>query len=113
MQDRTLPQATLRPVDEEGQRIAIGAASRRSVALTFGKKFQYWSTQPCWVLIGDVTVVATIPAGAPVASGGSFPIPAGAVFEYEAQGSDDAYIAVIQEPNFTDAGWLFIGRAQT
>lgn len=58
-------------------------------------------------------MTAVVPGGAPVASAGSFPIPAGAVYEYEAQGSDDSFIAVIQEPNFTDAGWLFIGRAET
>jgi len=113
MQDRVLPQAVFRPVDDEGQRITIGAASQRSTALTHWKKFQIWATKVCWIKIGGSSVTAVLPSGSPVATGGSFPLAPGAIYEHEPQGSSDDQVAVIEDPNFTDAGYLFIGRAET
>jgi len=113
MQNRTLPQYIFRPVDDEGQRIDIDTTSNRSQAMAFRKKHQIWATKPCWIKVGDGTVVAVGPSGTPVAVGGSFPLSPGAVYEYEPKGSNDAYVAVIEDTNYTaDDGWLFIGRAE-
>jgi hypothetical protein len=115
MQDRIQPQSIFRPVDDEGQRIPIGAVSITSEALTTWKKHHVWASKPCWICVGNAAVVAVAAAGGPPAIGGTaIPLSAGGVYEYEPKGTNDRYIAVIQDPNYDDVdGWLFIARAET
>ena len=107
MQNRTLPQTIFRPTENNGQRLAIGAASVRSAALELHKPYQIVATKICWVLVGGAAVVA-VAGGA----NASFPLSAGGAYEYIPTGTNDRFVAVIEDPNFADAGnFLFIGEA--
>lgn len=114
MQDRALQQIPLVPANNGGGRITIGAASLRTSQLTPGQTYQFWATKVCWVLVGGAAVAAVEAANVYVAGGvdqGSFPISAGAVYEITVTGTNDGYIAVIEDSNYTDAGYFYWGRA--
>lgn len=113
MQDRTELHVILRPQAGEGQRVAIGAASARSAAMDIGKEHQIWASKACWLRTGDNAVDAVQPAGGPPEVDGDFPIPAGGVYTYTPTGSDDQYIAVIEDASVNGiTGYLFIGRSE-
>lgn len=105
MQDRADIQNFLRPLDGEGQRLAIGGASVRSTALTLHREHHYFATKFCWIAIGDNTVTATQVT--------SFPLSAGAVYTHIARSEDEQYIAVIEDASTAGTdGYLAIGQAE-
>jgi hypothetical protein len=105
MQDRVNVQNIFRPQDGEGQRIAIGAVSAISVALTVGKEHQFFVTKMCWINIGDNAVVATANV--------DFPISAGSVYRYTPRGANDQFIAVVEDALVNGVvGVLAIGQSE-
>jgi hypothetical protein len=105
MQDRSERQIIFRPQEDAGQRIAIGGASVRSAALPFGKYVQFWASKACWIAIGDNAVIATQAI--------DVPLPAGGVFEYRATGSEDQFIAVVEDAaEAAVTGFFFIGQVE-
>ncbi len=92
------------PVDGEGQVIAIGAVSVRSLQLTGNKAHWLWSTKICHISAGNNAVVAV--------QGTSFPFPAGAVAEI-IPSSVSGYIAVIEAVESAGTtGNLYIGQSE-
>jgi len=115
MQDRALQQIPLVPSDNGGGRITIANLSRvMTTALTPNQTYHFWATKVCWVRIGATGVVAVEAAnadGAGVVNEGSFPISAGVVYEIEVTGASDGFLAVVEDSNYTDAGYLYWGQS--
>jgi len=104
MEYRSEVQTVFGPTPGEGQRIAIGAASVRSAALTLQKEHHYYATKACWIRIGDNAVVAVA---------ADFPLSAGAVYRWTPHSSLEQYIAVIEDASVTTiTGYLFIGQSE-
>lgn len=81
--------------------------------MDYGKEHHIFVTKLSWINFGNNVVTASQPAGGPPEVGGSFPLAAGAVYRYIPTGSDDNYVAVIEDAAANDiTGHLYIGRAE-
>jgi len=106
-----MPAMKFRPQQNEGQVIAIGAASVQSAALELGSEHWIWATKHCWIIASGVFGEA--------AAAGDFPLPAGAVvtFSYRTDLAGDVlysgrYISVIETAESAGLpGNLYIGQS--
>ena len=111
MQDRSDIQTVFGPVAQMGQRITMGAVSVVSEPLTLWKEHHFFATKLCWINIGS-SIVTAVPWT--IATIGDFPVSAGSVYRWTPCGSNNQYIAVIEDPSVAAiTGYLFIGQSET
>jgi len=104
MQDRVNVQNIFRPQSGQGGRATVGAESARIGPLTPHKEYQFFVTKLSWIAIGDSSVTATT---------SDFPLSTGGVYRHTPTGTDDNYIAFIEDGSASAVtGYIFYGQSE-